>query len=233
MDQHGKNRRVELADVGRRHRRFEREAARVARIRDALTHRDPIQRRHGCAAATALGHRSLLDDLLERLDDDDAKVEAAAAHALRNWRSRDDLLDWLRAATGPNETPVYRRRAIDGLARLRDSRTLKLLVELLDDPDLSRDARRALVRLTAHDSGPGSRDWEDFIRRYGRGPRAWWLANALVSDVPLLRRCAVLELPAVLGVESLGCHPDAPSAERARARRFILEQLGIAHDPAA
>lgn len=208
----------------RRVRHLGQEATRLACVRDALTDPDPDRRRRGCRAAATLRHRGLLDDLLERLDDEAPLVEAAAELALRRW-PRADLLDWLRAALGPLERSVYRRRALDAMLRLRDSRTLPTFVALLDDAELAREARAALVRLTAHDLGPRAADWAEWVERHRHRPRACWLADALMGEGSLLRRCAARELPALLGVRTLGCHPDAPLRERARARRFILEQL--------
>lgn len=197
----------------------------LERLRALMWDRDPSLRRRGCLAAGELGSRMLIDDVLERLDDEEEEVRAAAAAALAHWSDRRGLRDGLVELLRASEPRLSRLRAVDAIGRTADPRLVPSVIERLDDPELARAARRALVRLTARDEGPTARDWRAWHAANADRPRPAWLADALLQDARLFRRIATQGLAEHFEVGSLDHLVDAPAQTREAARRQFLEEL--------
>jgi HEAT repeat protein len=195
-------------------------AAAVPVLLPLLTERDPERRR---AAALLLGHAGdpgCQLALADRVFDSHPRVSSAARKALAALRGRADLMpaaEKLRRAL-LSEIPERSSSAAAGLAELRDTGAIPLLIQVLESPSSGRvaSASQALTAITLQRHGTSARRWLAWWKDNRGRPRARWLLDALHHPELEVRAAAAAELR-VAGPPPVPYEPDAPEPERDRA----------------
>jgi hypothetical protein len=184
----------------------------------------PDIRFYATLVAAELGHDDLVLALGRLVFDEVDYVRSAALHALGRMGDQDRFAT-LRAtlsSTAANVAthPSYRLHAVAGLDELRDTGSLRLFSELLEDDDASiaESARAALVRLTGRDLGPHPKKWRSWIKKNEDDPREVWLIEGIVDDDESVRRVVAEELRRITDVD-LELDPTAPRGDRKRQRK--------------
>ena len=98
------------------------------------------------------------------------------------------------------------------------------LIAVLGDAsdEVGDAARRALLLVTRQDLGRDARRWSEWWSKNGSRHRIEWLVDALMHDVPGIRRAAGDELKQ-LTKEYFGYYDDLPKKERERAQARYRE----------
>jgi hypothetical protein len=182
-------------------------------------------RYYALVTASDLAHRDLVAPLSARLFDPDDDVAALAVQLLRKHRrfqrEYQEALDRVRStARSPRVDARSRALALEALGELRDARSLRVLLQFLDQgpPPLSRAAHQSLVALTRQDFGDSSKRWQPWVDENASKNRIEWLIDALLHVDEAMRRAAGDELKQ-LTQEYYGYHPALPRREREIAQR--------------
>jgi hypothetical protein len=167
--------------------------------------------------------------LLARLFDEDVSVRRvarrAAAALLVAPEPRAVLVSGLEHAARDHGEPASRRvLAIDTMGELRTGAVVPGLVAALTDVDVevSEAARRALSLVTRQDFGRDAHRWSEWWGANEGRHRVEWLIDALMHDLPSMRRAAGDELKH-LTREYFGYYDDLPKKERERAQSRYRE----------
>jgi hypothetical protein len=162
--------------------------------------------------------------LVPRLFDEEVSVRRiarrAAAALVGAGASGKPILQGLDFMIRSVDEPVSRRvMAIDTTGEIRAGAMVPALIAVLGDPskDVSEAARRALLVITRQDFGHDVRRWSEWWTRSGSQHRIEWLIEALMHDLPSIRRAAGDELKQ-LTKEYFGYYDDLPKRERERAQ---------------
>lgn len=191
------------------------------RLLAGLGDADPEMRRSAIALLCRLGGSGWLPAIAALVQDEDERVAAEAAFALRTALGSPALLPTvaeIRRALASGR-PVKATRAARALARLGDADSVPVLIQLLDaGGDLATAASDALSAITLQQLGRDSMRWIAWWREWRAAPRSSWLFQALGSADPELRGRAAAELRRA-GEPPEPYDPDGPEPERQRAAR--------------
>jgi HEAT repeat protein len=112
-----------------------------------------------------------------------------------------------------------RRRAIAALSRLRDEASVRLLAELLTEPEraVAAAARVGLRVITGHDFGFARDPWLRWFAKQEQSGRTQWLIDGLGDARAHLRALASRELAQLTGLR-------AALPESATRAAFVAEQ---------
>jgi HEAT repeat protein len=174
---------------------------------------------HTLDAAQAVGRRFV------DADQDVRRAAVAAARMMQNDpRLQAGIRESLLTLAGDVHSPDLRHAAIEAFAELRDAAAVPDLLLLLSDTvaDIVRSAHWALVVITRQDLGLDAARWGAWWRQNMARHRIEWLIDALMHDVPEMRRAAADELKSV-SKEYFGYYDDLPPKERARAQQCYRE----------
>lgn len=177
---------------------------------------------HTVESANAVGRRFV---------DTDPEVRRAATAAARMLQTHANLAAALRETllnlVSDSAHAASRHAAIEAFAEIRDVGAVPDLILLLRDPlpDVVRSAQWALVTITRQDFGLDAARWSEWWQANAPRHRIEWLIDALMHDVPDIRRAAGEELKS-LSKEYFGFYEDLPPAERARAQQRYREWWG-------
>ncbi len=182
-------------------------------------------RYYALVTAESIVHRDLVAPLGVRLFDTDDAVATLAMQLLRKHRrfhrEHQEVLDKVRStARSPRVSERRRALALEALGELRDARSLRALVQFLEQgPErLARAAHKSLVALTRQDFGPSAKRWQPWIEEHGRKHRIEWLIDALLHLDEEQRRLAGDELKQ-LTQEYFGYHHASGRKEREIAQK--------------
>jgi hypothetical protein len=188
-------------------------------------HQSAEVRYYALLTASDVSHRDLVSPLSVRLFDADDEVAALAMQLLRKHRrfqrEYQEALDRVRStARSPRMEERQRVLALKALGELRDARSLRVLLQFLDQgpPRLSKTAHESLVLLTRQDFGDASKRWQPWVAENGSRHRIEWLIEALLHVDEEMRRAAGDELKQ-LTQEYYGYHPSLPRREREIAQK--------------
>lgn len=167
--------------------------------------------------------------LTPRLFDDDVAVRRIArrsAAALVNaGAAGQPIVVGLDHMTRNLDEPIGRRvMAIETMGEIRTGPLVPPLIAVLGDAsdEVGDAARRALLLVTRQDLGRDARRWSEWWSKNGSRHRIEWLVDALMHDVPGIRRAAGDELKQ-LTKEYFGYYDDLPKKERERAQARYRE----------
>lgn len=164
-----------------------------------------------------------------RFLDEDADVRRAALAAGRMLQTHSgagstlaNTLSEMLLETGGAET--VNQMAIQALADLREARAIPALAALLASGSLEiqRSVHWALIVLARADCGANRAAWDRWWHLNASRHRIEWLIDALISEVPEIRRAAGDELKSV-SKEYFGYYDDLPAGERERAQSRYRE----------
>ncbi len=189
-----------------------------------LLRSDDVEQRF-CAVPVAaeIGGSVLLEEVYQRLFDEDPQVRAAALGSLITFRKTAGfakILGSLRLLAGEGATGAQTRvTVVDALGRCRDTKAVHILHGLLSCPDktIIDVAHRALVAVTAQDFSTEMSAWREWLDRHASGDRAAWLVAALSHRASDIRRFAVGELEHFYGVSGYGYEVTADATLRGAA----------------
>ena len=160
---------------------------------------------------------------LQRLFDEDVSVRRVArraATALLAARESAPILaggldQVARDAAEPSDRRVL---AVDTMGEMRTGAVVPGLIAVLTDPstETSDAARRALSLVTRQDFGRDPNRWSEWWAANAGRHRVEWLVDALMHELPSMRRAAGDELKQ-LTREYFGYYDDLPKKERERA----------------
>ncbi len=172
---------------------------------------------------TELAYPEAIDALVPRLFDPDPSVRRVARLAARAVGdvAPDALMDRLGKHFNDPAAPSSRRlEMVDALGELRERLAVPILVEALADADdeVIGAARRALMVITRQDFARDAKKWLAWWHVNAPRHRIEWLIDALMHDVPAVRRASGDELKAVTK-EYFGYYDDLPKRERERAQQ--------------
>ncbi len=182
---------------------------------------DNEDRRHRYAAVWGLASMlvpAAVPKLVERIFDPELRIALLALDVLSHYRDAplyDKALGQLRQLCRGGETEFHRRRAIMGVAELKDTAALDVLVEFVGTKprEVADEAHRALVHLSKQDFGSSSRRWRAWIADHKNSQRTEWLIQGLLHKDERIRESAQNELNRATG-NYFGYRFDAPRAER-------------------
>jgi hypothetical protein len=167
--------------------------------------------------------------VLPRLFDDDPSIRRVARRSARALVSAGDVGAAIVQGVGHvarNIDEPTRRRvfAIDSMGEIRAGVVVSALISALGDPteDVSDAARRALFVITRQDFGVDARAWANWWRESAGRHRIEWLIDALVHELPVVRRAAADELMEETG-EYYGYAEDLTPDERSRVQGYYRE----------
>jgi hypothetical protein len=162
--------------------------------------------------------------ILPRLFDDEVSVRRvarrAAASLVSGGAAGEPILVGLdHLARNVDEAIPRRVLAIETMGEIRAGELAPPLVAVLGDPseEVANAARRALLLITRQDFGRDSKRWSDWWANNASRHRIEWLVDALMHEVPSIRRAAGDELKQ-LTKEYFGYYDDLPKKERERAQ---------------
>lgn len=114
--------------------------------------------------------------------------------------------------------------AIEMLADLREGAAVPALIDLLNSQytDIAKSAQWALVVLSRQDFAQDQGGWKKWWNANASRHRIEWLIDALLHEVPEIRRAAGDELKS-LTKEYFGYYDDLPRSERAKAQTRYRE----------
>ena len=144
------------------------------------------------AAVSALGlgeDPAFADALIDALEDTSPMVRAEAAEALSITVSPEALRPLIRSAERDTDVAV-RYQATRSLPAYREDDSIRTLVYLLDDPELTvhREAHKALIELYGEDlgtePGPWARRADQGLPPEGTARRRWWHRSRETDDEP-------------------------------------------------
>lgn len=180
----------------------------------------PDRRFYAIVVAGDLVYPTLLPALSARVFDDDDEARAAALDVLprfqifpQEWNVSISIVR--RAAKLRGRDPKRRYRATRALGALRDTASLHVLLDLIEDedPELAIIAHRSLVEVTCEDMGTSMRRWAPWVQKNEHRHRIEWLIDALTHADEALRTAAGEELK-VLTQQYHGYHPGSSRKER-------------------
>jgi len=162
--------------------------------------------------------------VLPRLFDDEAAVRRiarrAAASLVGAGAAGQPVLVGLDHLTRNTDEAIPRRvLAIETMGEVRIGPMVPPLVAVLSDAseEVSDTARRALLLITRQDFGRDQKRWTEWWTKNAGRHRVEWLIDALMHEVPSIRRAAGDELKQ-LTKEYFGYYDDLPKKERERAQ---------------
>jgi HEAT repeat protein len=162
--------------------------------------------------------------LVPRLFDDDAQVRRiarrSAAALVGSGAAGAPILKGLEDITrNPDQPKLHRMVAIETMGEIRSGSLVPPLLDALDDAseDVADAARRALLLIARQDFGKDLLRWHDWWAKNGGRHRIEWLIDALMHEVPSVRRAAGDELK-LLTKEYFGYYDDLPKRDRERAQ---------------
>ena len=119
----------------------------------------------------------------------------------------------------PSLSEDRRIEMIETLGELRERLAVPLLIDALNDLEesVAAAARKALMVVTRQDLGRDPRKWQSWWAANGGRHRLEWLIDALMHEVPAIRRAAGDELKAITK-EYFGYYDDLPRKERELAQ---------------
>jgi hypothetical protein len=178
-------------------------------------------------AAHALGELTVpgaASALLQRLFDEDVSVRRVARRAatllLQARGAGSPLAEGLDRLGRDGAEPTSRRvLAIDTMGDMRAAAVVPGLISVLGDAsdEVSEAARRALSLVTRQDFGRDAGKWREWWDANAGRHRVEWLIDALMHELPSMRRAAGDELKQ-LTREYFGYYDDLPKKERERAQ---------------
>ena len=180
----------------------------------------PDRRFYAILVAGDLVYPTLLAALSARVFDDDDGARAAALEVLPRFQMFSS--EWnvsisivRRAAKLRGRDPKRRYRATRALGALRDTNSLHVLLDLIEDedPELAAIAHQSLVEVTCEDMGTSMRRWAPWLQKNEHRHRIEWLIDALVHADEAIRTAAGEELK-VLTQQYYGYHPGASRKDR-------------------
>jgi HEAT repeat protein len=171
---------------------------------------------------TELAYAEVVEPLVPRLFDPDAAVRRVARLAARavSEVAPEALIERLvRYYRDPSFTEERRIEMIETLGELRERLAVPLLIDALGESEehVAAAARRALMTITRQDLGRDARRWQAWWAQNGARHRIEWLIDALMHEVPAVRRAAGDELKAITK-EYFGYYDDLPRKEREQAQ---------------
>ncbi len=183
---------------------------------------EPQRRYWATFLITELAYPEVVDTLVPRLFDPDPPVRRVARLAARALGevAPEALIERLgRYYRDPSLTEERRIEMIDTLGDLRERLAVPLLIDALGEADeqLAAAARRALMAITRQDLGRDAKRWQAWWAQNGGRHRIEWLIDALMHEVPAVRRAAGDELKAQTK-EYFGYYDDLPRKEREQAQ---------------
>jgi HEAT repeat protein len=162
--------------------------------------------------------------LVPRLFDDDAQVRRiarrSAAALVTAGGAGAPILRGLEDITRNQDQPrPHRVLAIETMGEIRSGSLVPPLLAALEDSseEVSDAARRALLLITRQDFGRDGPRWHEWWAVNGARHRMEWLIDALMHELPSVRRAAGDELK-LLTKEYFGYYDDLPKRERERAQ---------------
>jgi HEAT repeat protein len=184
---------------------------------------DPERRYWATLLLTELPYAEVIDALVPRLFDGEASVRRVARLAARavGEAAPDTLIDRLGKHFNDPAAPATRRiQMLDTLGELRERLAVPILIAALSDPedDVIAAARRALMTITRQDYARDVKKWGSWWHANAARHRIEWLIDALMHEVPAVRRAAGDELKAITK-EYFGYYDDLPKRERERAQQ--------------
>jgi hypothetical protein len=188
---------------------------------------DPLRRYWATFLLTELAYPEVVDPLVPRLFDPDPSVRKVARLAARALGevAPEALMDRLvRFYRDPSLSHDRRIEMIETLGELRERLAVPLLIDALNDEleEVAAAARRALMTVTRQDLGRDSKKWQTWWAQNGGRHRIEWLIDALMHEVPAIRRAAGDELK-TLTKEYFGYYDDLPRKEREKAHQRYRE----------
>jgi hypothetical protein len=162
--------------------------------------------------------------LIPRLFDDDAQVRRiarrSAAALVSAGAAGAPILRGLEDITrNPDQPRPHRVLAIETMGEIRSGSLVPPLLAALEDSseEVADAARRALLLITRQDFGRDGLRWYEWWANNSGRHRVEWLVDALMHDLPSVRRAAGDELK-LLTKEYFGYYDDLPKRERERAQ---------------
>jgi HEAT repeat protein len=188
---------------------------------------EPLRRYWATFLLTELAYAEAVDAVVPRLFDPDASVRRIAKLSARavGEVAPEALMDrLLRQYRDPSVSEERRIEMIDTLGELRERLAVPLLVDALGDSEeaVAAAARKALILVARQDLGRDTRKWQAWWAANGSRHRIEWLVDALMHEVPAIRRAAGDELKAVTK-EYFGYYDDLPRKERELAQQRYRE----------
>jgi HEAT repeat protein len=179
---------------------------------------------------TELPYAEAVDALVPRLFDPDSSVRKVARLAARSVAdvAPEALMDRLvRFYRDPTLSHERRIEMIETLGELRERLAVPLLIDALNDEleEVAAAARRALMIVTRQDLGRDARKWQAWWAQNATRHRVEWLMDALMHEVPAIRRAAGDELKAITK-EYFGYYDDLPRKEREKAQQRYRDWWG-------
>jgi hypothetical protein len=185
---------------------------------------DSDQRFWATHALGELRYTEAANAVLPRLFDDEPSVRRVARRSAAALVSAGEpgqpILRGLEHIAGNGDEAVPRRvEAVETMGDIRAASMVPALVEAVRDPasDVREAARRALLLVTRQDFDRDAERWNDWWLANGHRHRVDWLIDALMHEVPSIRRAAGDELKQ-LTKEYFGYYDDLPRRERERAQ---------------
>jgi HEAT repeat protein len=185
-----------------------------------LDARDDHIRFYATLLCSELANRELVAPLARRIFDTDPGTRDLVLDVLRLYQRFTEelesaLVDVRAWARVPGKDPHKRRVAARALGELRDRKSLRLLIELLDTDDkaLVEVARTSLVILTRQDFGESSKRWRGWAENNLTRHRIEWLIDGLLHSDENIRASSSEELKQ-LTQEYYGYHPSLPKRDR-------------------
>jgi len=188
---------------------------------------DPMRRYWATFLLTELAYPEVVEPLVPRLFDPDPsvrKVACLAARALGEVAPEALMERLARYYRDPSLLHERRIEMIETLGELRERLAVPLLIEALNDEleEVAAAARRALMTVTRQDLGRDPKKWQAWWAQNGGRHRVEWLIDALMHEVPAIRRAAGDELK-TLTKEYFGYYDDLPRKEREKAHQRYRE----------
>jgi HEAT repeat protein len=148
------------------------------------------------------------------------KVARLAARALGEVAPEALIERLVRYYRDPSLGEERRVEMIETLGELRERLAVPLLIDALGEEEehLAAAARRALITITRQDLGRDAKRWQAWWAQNGGRHRIEWLIDALMHEVPAVRRAAGDELKAATK-EYFGYYDDLPRREREQAQQ--------------
>jgi hypothetical protein len=163
--------------------------------------------------------------LVPRLFDDDAQVRRiarrSAAALVGAGPAGAPILKGLEDITRNADQPkIHRMVAIETMGEIRSGSLVPPLLDALEDvsDDVADCARKALLLITRQDFGKDPRRWHEWWGKNAGRHRLEWLIDALMHEVPAIRRAAGDELKTITK-EYFGYYDDLPRKEREKAQQ--------------
>jgi hypothetical protein len=171
---------------------------------------------------TELAYPEVVEPLVPRLFDPDPsvrKVARLAARALGEVAPEALIERLVRYYRDPTLGEERRIEMIETLGELRERLAVPLLIDALGEAaeHVAAAARRALITITRQDLGRDAKRWQAWWAQNGGRHRIEWLIDALMHEVPAVRRAAGDELKAITK-EYFGYYDDLPRKEREQAQ---------------